>query len=81
VAEVKLIADDFKSFINVSMRYGPTGIEIIQPTEVKLDSDDMHALAGDVSSMMQLFSNQIIAMLRDPERAALYTKMFEKKDG
>ncbi|MFH1404036.1 MAG: hypothetical protein ABIH11_07195 [Candidatus Altiarchaeota archaeon] len=79
VAEVKLIADDFRSFINVSMRYGPTAIEIIEPDEVSLDLDKMHAIAGDVSSMMQLFSNQIISMLKDPERAALYRQMIEKE--
>ncbi|MFC2162636.1 hypothetical protein ACFLRF_03065 [Candidatus Altiarchaeota archaeon] len=78
VAEVKLIADDFRGFVNIAMRYGPTGIEIIKPETVKLDSDDMHALAGDVSSMMQLFSNQIISMLNDPERAALYQQMLAK---
>ncbi len=80
VSEVKLIADDYRAFVNLSMRYGPTGIEILEPLEIMLNTDQMHAIVGDASGIMQMFSNQIITMLKDPERAALYKQMMEKSE-
>ncbi|MCX6695328.1 MAG: hypothetical protein NTU61_03445 [Candidatus Altiarchaeota archaeon] len=80
VAEVKIVADNFPSFVNVVMRYGPTAIEITNPDEVRLDYEQMHALVSDVSALAQVYSNKIMTMLKDPERRLLYDKMLGEKD-
>ena len=80
VAEIRLVADDFPSFVNIVMRYGPTAIEIITPEEVHLDYEQMHTLVSNVSAMAQVYSNKILTMLKDPERRILYDKMLGGKD-
>jgi len=80
VVEIKLIAHDFRWFINMVMRYGPTAIEIIEPEEVNLSSDQMHSIAADVSSTSQMLSTQLLSLLKDDERKAIYEKILEKKD-
>ena len=78
ITEIKLLVRDFRWFISVVMRYGPSAIEIIEPNSVTLSMDEMHDLLIDVSGMSQTLSSQLFAMLKDDERKALYNKMLSK---
>src|SRR5512137_742994 len=53
VVEVRLLFRDFRWFIHVVMRYGPSAIEIIEPHDVKLGLDEMQSILADVSEMSQ----------------------------
>lgn len=75
VIEVKSVARDFRSFLNVVMRYGPSAIEILSPEEITLKSDEMHSLVADVSDFVQAYFTNLFSMLKDEERVALYNKM------
>jgi hypothetical protein len=77
VAEVNFVADDFRWFVNTVMRYGPAAVEVIEPSDVQLDSAQMHSIIADVSDFTHMYSQQIIAMFKDPERRALYERMLE----
>jgi hypothetical protein len=77
VAEVSLVADDFRWFLNMILRYGPSAVEIMEPSEVKLGTEQMHSVAADVSDFVHMYSQQIIAMYKDPERRALLDKMLK----
>jgi hypothetical protein len=79
VAEIRIIAEDFPSFLNLVMRYGPTAIEIIKPQEVKLDYDQMHTVVSDASAMAQVYSTKIMTMLKDPERKLIYDTMLGER--
>jgi len=79
VAEIKLIFRDFRWFVNIAMRYGPSAIEIIQPEEYKLNLEEMQSILADVSEISQSFSSQIYAMLKDDERRQLYKKILGQK--
>ena len=79
VSEIKLVADDFKWFLSTVLRYGPSAVEIMEPTEVKLNTEQMHSIIADVTDFTHMYSQQIIAMLKDPERRALYDRMLEDK--
>ncbi|MFH1125983.1 MAG: hypothetical protein V1703_02555 [Candidatus Altiarchaeota archaeon] len=81
VIEVKSVARDFRNFLKVIMRYGPSAIEIISPEEVTLKSDEMHSLVADVSDFVQAYFVNLFSMLKDEERVALYKKMFETQKG
>ncbi len=76
VAEVKVVADDYRWFVNAIIRYGPSAVEIMEPSDVKLDSEQMHSLVADVSDFVHMYSQQLIAMFKDPERRRLYEEMF-----
>jgi len=75
VAEIKLITTDFRWFINLVMRYAPSAIEVIEPEEVKLSSDQIHAILADVSEISHAYSTQIMSMLKEDERRELYNRM------
>ncbi len=77
VAEVKLVADDFRGLIDTILRNAPSAIEIIEPAEVKLNSEQMHSIVADVTDFVHMYSQQIIAMFKDPERAYLYDRMLK----
>ncbi len=75
VAEIEFVADDFRWFLNTILRYGPAAVEIIEPSEVKLPMAMMHSISADVADFSHLYSQQIIKLLKEPERKALYEKM------
>jgi hypothetical protein len=75
VVEIDLLFRDFRWFINVTMRYGPSAIEIIEPHHVKLNLDEMQSILADVSELSQTFSSQILTLLRDDERKEIYRKV------
>ena len=79
VSEIKLVSNDFRTFINMIIRYGPSAIEIIEPEEIVLKSDEMHSLVADISEFTQMFSTQIMAMMKDPERRQLYQKIVSQE--
>lgn len=75
VVEVKLLLRDFRWFVSVVMRYGPSAMEIIEPNSVKLNMEEMQSILADVSELSQTFSSQILSLLKDDERRAIYDKM------
>lgn len=79
VIEIKSLFRDFRWFVNVVMRYGPSAIEIIKPEEYKLSLEEMQSLISDVSEISQTLASHIIAMLKDNERRALYIKSLSEE--
>lgn len=77
VVEVKLLLRDFRWFISVVMRYGPSAMEIIEPNSVKLNLDEMQSILADVSELSQTFSSKILSLLKDEERMAIYEEMLK----
>ncbi len=75
VAEIKFLSRDFRWFVSVVMRYGPSAIEIIEPHQVNLTLDEMHSILADISEISQAYASQIMALLKDDERRELYQKM------
>ncbi|MBN2013772.1 MAG: hypothetical protein JW778_01195 [Candidatus Altiarchaeota archaeon] len=75
VVEIKLLVMDFRWFVSVVMRYGPSAIEIMEPDKVTLSMDEMQSLLADVSEIAQTYSSKIISLLKDDERKKLYGKI------
>lgn len=80
VVEIKLLARDFRWFVNVVMRYGPTAMEVMEPEEVHLTTDQIHSILADVSEISQMFSNQILSLLKDDERRMIYNRLLTQRD-
>lgn len=76
VVEVKLLVRDFRWFVSVVMRYGPSAIEIIEPNKVTLTLDEMQSLLADVSALTQAYSSKILSLMKDDERRKVYEKTF-----
>lgn len=80
VVEVKLLFRDFRWFISVVMRYGPSAMEIIEPHSVKLNLEEMQSILADVSELSQTLSSQILSLLKDDERKAIYERMLKQSN-
>ena len=78
IAEIKLLSRDFRWFVSIVMRYGPSAIEIIKPHNVNLSLDEMHSILADVSEISQSYASQIMALLKDDERRMLYQRIIGK---
>ncbi len=79
VSEIELLADEYRWFINTVLRYGPSAVEILEPAEIKLNAEQMHSIVADAADFSHIYSQQMIQMLKDPERRALYDRMMNEE--
>jgi len=88
-AEVKLLATDFNSLLSVCFRYGPIGIDVIKPEEMKLSLPQLHTILLNVSQISQEYTKFVYGKLMTAEekedfnkklvnRAELAKKLVEK---
>ncbi|MFH0861194.1 MAG: ComZ family protein [Candidatus Altiarchaeota archaeon] len=77
VVEVRLLARDFRWFLNIVMRYGPSAIELIEPEGVTLNMDEMQSILADASEISQSLSTRILSMLKEDERAKAYKRLLD----
>jgi hypothetical protein len=88
-AEVKLLVKDLNSLISVCFRYGPIGIDLLRPQDVKLTIPQLHEILLNVSQISQEYSQFMYNKVMTPEdkvnfnkqlinRAELAKKIIEK---
>ena len=59
-AQVEILTDSFNKMLDVCLRYGPVGVEVLDPQEVKLSLEDVHALLLDASTHSQEYTAYIV---------------------
>lgn len=80
-AEVKLLAKDFNSLVNVSFRYAPIGLEVVKPEEIKLPIRDMQELLLNISSTAQEYTNFITEkVMNEDEKLAFKRQLLNKAE-
>jgi hypothetical protein len=88
-AEVRLLVRDLNSLVNVCFRYGPIGIDLMRPDEVKLSLPQLHEILLNISQTSQEYSEFMYNKIMTPEdkinfkkqlinRAELAKKIIEK---
>ena len=78
-AEVKLLARDLNSLVNVCFRYGPIGIEVLRPEEIKLELPQLHELLLNVSQTSQEYTKFVYEKLMTPEEREMFNKKLVNK--
>ncbi len=68
-SEVKILVERLSVLFDVAMRYGPIAVEIIEPTEFKLDVQETQDLILDASRMSMDYSKYILDRAIKPEEA------------
>jgi len=69
-AEVTLLAKNFTMLANVAIRYGPIGVEVIKPDQIKLSLHEAQGLLLNVSQIGQDFAQYVVTkMMTEDERA------------
>ncbi|MEM2974713.1 MAG: hypothetical protein QW112_03790 [Candidatus Micrarchaeia archaeon] len=75
-AKVKILTDSFASLARICGRYGPMGVEVLKPDEIRLRPDQAHDILFTISEMSHEFTTSMIMKLLKPEeRAALGEKL------
>ncbi|MEK6924417.1 MAG: hypothetical protein AABW54_04210 [Candidatus Micrarchaeota archaeon] len=78
-AEVEVLADSFSRLLNFCLRYGPVGVEIVEPGEVRLGLDEAQSLLLDASQSVQEFSATMLKRVMKPEDFAALRKRLEER--
>lgn len=80
-AEVTVLMRDFSSLSNLCIRYGPIGVEVIKPDQIKLDLGEAQRTLLNISQIGQEFANYVITkVMSKDEKAAFDRKMAAKAD-
>ncbi len=66
-SEINLLADSFITLIHICFRYGPVGVEIMAPGEVRLNLEDAQASLLEASNASQQFSEYVFRKVLKPE--------------
>ncbi|MCX6777239.1 MAG: hypothetical protein NTY73_04720 [Candidatus Micrarchaeota archaeon] len=73
-AEVTLLARDFNAILNVCFRYGPIGIDVIRPEELKLSVPQLHTILLDISQTSQEYTKFVYGKLMTAEEKEDFNK-------
>ena len=73
-AEVKILLRDLNSLVNVCFRYGPIGIDLLRPEEVKLSIIQLHDILLNISQTSQEYSQFMYERIMTPEDKEKFNK-------
>lgn len=73
-AEVKLLVKDLNSLINVCFRYGPIGVDLLRPEELKLNIPQLHEILLNVSQTSQEYAQFMYNKIMTPEDKVSFNK-------
>ncbi|MFH1056944.1 MAG: hypothetical protein V1717_04080 [Candidatus Micrarchaeota archaeon] len=78
-AEVKLLTDSFSTLLRMALRYGPVGVEIIQPTELKLNTQEMQDLLLSASEISKQYAAYVVEKVWGKEELEKYKERIAKQ--
>ena len=73
-AEVKVLAKNFNTLVNVSFRYGPIGLEIVKPDELKLSTREVQDALLNISQTTQEYTTYILDKVMNEEEKIAFKK-------
>ncbi len=80
-AEVKLLTKDFLTLLNVGLRYGPIGAEILQPHEIRIGLGEAQNTVLSVSQTSHEFSTYVVQkLMKEEEKEALNRKLQKRAE-
>ncbi len=56
IVELELITENFDKLIHLAMNYGPTNIEILEPSKLSLPAGEAQAIANTVADIIHTFA-------------------------
>ena len=58
--EVHFVIKNFEDMVNISLEYGPSAIEILEPKSIKLDIRSAQSILNTTSSIMHRITEQLL---------------------
>ncbi|MFH1445093.1 MAG: hypothetical protein ABIF08_01280 [Nanoarchaeota archaeon] len=56
IVEIELVAETLDKIVYIVMNYGPTNVEILEPTRIAIDMGEAQGIVNSVSTMMHKFA-------------------------
>ena len=56
VVELEILTETFDKLMFITMNYGPSAIEILEPTHIKMDMGEAQGILNSISSMIHKFA-------------------------
>jgi len=78
-SEVKILAENLNVLLNLALRYGPIAIEVLAPSEMRLDVQEIQNLLLDASQTSQDYANYILEKLMKPEDYAVLQQKIARR--
>lgn len=54
--EIELVASNFDNLINITMHYGPSSVEILEPHEIKIDLAQAQNIVNNISELLHRYA-------------------------
>jgi hypothetical protein len=80
-AEVKLLTKDYPALLEVAMRYGPIGAEILKPHEIRMTLGEAQNAILAASQTSHEFSTYVVEkLMKEEEKIALNRKLKKREE-
>ncbi len=66
--ECNLVSRDPQVVLYLSLRYGPSAVEVVKPDEIKITNSELQNMAADASAAVQALTGRILEMMTPEER-------------
>jgi hypothetical protein len=78
-AEVKILVKDFAALLDLGLRYGPIGVEVIKPHEIRLNLGEAQDAILTVAQTSHEFSTYVVEKLMNEQEKADLNKKLERR--
>lgn len=75
--ELEFSVKDFRSLIYFMFFYGPSSIEVVKPTEIRLKADDFQEGLMEIAEMIHKYTEYITSVMKKEELAKFTKKLYE----
>jgi len=56
IVEIEIIAQTFEKLVNIVMNYGPSSIEILEPSSIKMDIGEAQGILNSLAAILHRFA-------------------------
>ena len=78
-AEVKILCENFPKTLEISMRYGPVAIEVLEPGEIKLSIQEMQDVLLRASALSKEYASFVVNKIWGPEELERFKERTQKQ--
>jgi len=78
-SKVRILADSFASLVKLCGLYGPMGVEVLKPNEIKLEVSEAHDILFIVSEMSHEFTTSMMMKLMNSDERNVFAEKMKKR--
>jgi len=78
-AKVKILTDSFTSLVRVCGLYGPMGVEVMKPDELRLRPREAHDILFTVAEMSHEFTAMMMTKIMKPEERVAFSEKMKRR--